>query len=83
MSDLYNTEIAGPFKAFCGDNSDNDGSAEDCMSIAELADGIGYAMADTKLGDGSPVLRYTKTELVNGARQILAMFDEGDTATVA
>jgi hypothetical protein len=83
MSDLYNTEIAGPFKALCGGSNDNDGSQEDCMSIAELADGGGYAVGDTKLGDTSPTLRYTKTELVNGARQILAMFGEVDTSTVA
>jgi hypothetical protein len=83
MSDLYNTEIAGPFKALCGGSNDNDGTQEDCLSIAELANGAGYAVADTKLGDGSPVLRYNKAELVSGARQILAMFGEDEAATVA
>jgi hypothetical protein len=83
MSDLYNAEIAGPFKALCGGSTDNDGSQEDCLSIAELANGAGYAVGDTKLGEGGPILRYNKAELVNGARQILAMFGEGDTATVA
>ncbi|MFE0457825.1 DUF397 domain-containing protein [Kitasatospora sp. NPDC058965] len=82
MSDLYKAKIAGPFTALCGGASDNDGSAEDCMMIAPLTGGAGYAMGDTKLGDDSTVLHYTKAELVTGAKQILAMFG-ADTTTAA
>lgn len=83
MSDLYKAKVIGPYTALCGGGNDNDGSAEDCMNVAELAGGIGYAVADTKLGADSPVLRYTKAELVTGARQILAMFGEGGAAADA
>ncbi|WP_441248971.1 DUF397 domain-containing protein [Kitasatospora sp. McL0602] len=82
MTDLYrpDVEVAGPFTALCGGGDNSSGSMEDCMSVAALAGGIGYAVGDTKLGDASPQLRYTKAELVNGAHQILAMFGEGTPA---
>ncbi|MCC9310460.1 DUF397 domain-containing protein [Kitasatospora sp. RB6PN24] len=83
MSDLYEAKVVGPYTALCGGSTDNDGSAEDCMKVAELEGGIGYAVGDTKLGEGSPALHYTKAELVNGAKQILAMFGEDASAAVA
>jgi hypothetical protein len=83
MSDLYNVKITGPFTALCGGATDNDGSAEDCMMIAPLAGDAGYAMGDTKLGEASPVMHFSKDELVKGAQRILAMFGEDNSAAVA
>ncbi|QMU72112.1 DUF397 domain-containing protein [Streptacidiphilus sp. P02-A3a] len=66
---LYERKVTGPFAALCGGNSDNSGSAEDCLSVAEL-EGGGYAVRDTKLGDGSPELRFTAAELTAAAEKI-------------
>ncbi len=66
---LYESTIAGPFKALCSGGDNSSGSMEDCLSFAELATG-GYAVRDTKLGDESPELRFTKAELLNFAAQI-------------
>lgn len=71
---LYESEITGPFAALCGGNTDNTGSGETCMSLAELAGG-GYAIGDTKPeGAGREALRFTKEELIAGAQEILARF---------
>lgn len=73
MSDnLYERKINGPFKALCGGGTDNDGSMEDCLDVAPL-EGGGFAVRDTKLGEGSPVLRFSFQELVNAADGIQEM----------
>lgn len=71
---IYAANVAGPFKALCGGGTDNDGSMEDCITVAPL-EGGGYALKDSKLGDDSPELRFTKAEVlafVNGAGELTA-----------
>ncbi|WP_432743433.1 DUF397 domain-containing protein [Streptomyces sp. JH002] len=69
---LYDQVIAGPFHALCGGGEDSDGTMEDCLTLAELAGG-GYAVRDTKLGDNSPELRFTKAELIAAAHRLAAL----------
>ncbi len=60
---LYGKKIAGPFAALCGGNTDNNGDADDCVTLADL-EGGGFAIRDTKLGEDSPELRFTRDELM-------------------
>ena len=39
----------------------SNGNGGDCVEVADLPDG-GRLVRDTKLGEASPVLRYTKSE---------------------
>jgi hypothetical protein len=71
IENLYDRPIAGPFQALCGGGT-NDGSMEDCLDVAPLQGG-GYALKDTKLGDASPVLRFTKAELIAAAQKLADM----------
>ena len=66
---LYDKPIAGPFKALCGGGTDNDGSMEDCVTIAPLAGG-GYALGDTKEEGQGRELRMSRAELLAFAEQI-------------
>lgn len=66
---LYEKPIVGPFKALCGGGTDNDGSMEDCVTIAPL-EGGGYALGDTKEEGAGRQLRMTREELLAFAEQI-------------
>jgi hypothetical protein len=66
---LYESEIVGPFQALCGGGTDNDGSMEDCVTIAPL-DGGGYALGDTKAAGAGRQLRMSREELLAAAEQI-------------
>ncbi|MBC3841803.1 DUF397 domain-containing protein [Streptacidiphilus sp. 4-A2] len=45
---LYQMDVTGPFVALCGGNGNGTGSEEDCLEVAMLADGSGYAIRDVK-----------------------------------
>ena len=60
--------IAGPYTRLCGGGT-NDESMEDCLDVAPL-EGGGFALRDSKLGDESPVMRFTRSELIAAAQQI-------------
>jgi hypothetical protein len=70
IEDLYAKPVAGPFAVLCGGGTDNDGSMEDCLTIADLAGG-GYAVADTKPGGQGRELRFTADELTSFATEWL------------
>lgn len=69
MSNLYEQQITGPFAAFCGGGTDNDGSSEDCLEIAPIKGG-GYALRDAKPEGSGRELRFTKSELIAFAEQV-------------
>jgi hypothetical protein len=69
---LYEKPVAGPFTALCGGGT-NDGSMEDCLTIADL-EGGGYALGDTKEEGKGRELRMSRSELVSAAQEILAKF---------
>ncbi|WP_327068692.1 DUF397 domain-containing protein [Kitasatospora sp. NBC_01302] len=71
MSNLYESEIVGPFAALCGGGTDNDGSMESCISVAELAGG-GYALGDTKPEGAGRQLRMSREEITSFAEAWLA-----------
>ncbi|MFF9644695.1 DUF397 domain-containing protein [Kitasatospora aureofaciens] len=71
MSNLYESEIVGPFAALCGGGTDNDGSMESCISVAELAGG-GYALGDTKPEGAGRELRMSREEITSFAEAWLA-----------
>lgn len=63
VENLYDGRaVVGPYAALCGGGT-NDGSMEDCLDLAPL-EGGGFALRDSKLGDDSPVLRFSRTELI-------------------
>lgn len=64
QSDLYAREVEGPFASFCGGGTDNDGTMESCISIAELKGG-GYALRGTKPEDTGKELRFSAAEIVD------------------
>lgn len=66
--DLYNAPLTGPYAKLCGGGTDNDGTMESCVGFQPV-DG-GYELTDTKLGDNSPKLRFTRDELLNAAAKI-------------
>lgn len=66
---LYAASVAGPYTALCGGGDNSSGSMEDCLTIAELAGG-GYSVKDTKLGDDSPELRFSRGELLRAAAEL-------------
>ena len=68
---LYDKSIVGPFESLCGGNTDNNGDADDCVSVADL-EGGGYAVRDAKLGEASPELRFTRDELIELGRKFTA-----------
>ncbi|KJK55023.1 hypothetical protein [Saccharothrix sp. ST-888] len=70
-SNLYKSELAGPFAALCGGGTDNDGSMESCISVAELAGG-GYALGDTKPEGAGRELRMSREEITSFAEAWLA-----------
>lgn len=75
MSDsanLYEREIKGEFAALCGGGTDNDGSMESCISVAELQGG-GYALGDTKPEGAGRELRMTKDEITAFAAKWMEM----------
>ncbi|PYC87749.1 DUF397 domain-containing protein [Streptomyces tateyamensis] len=67
---LYERDVTGPFAALCGGGT-NDGSMEDCISVAELAGG-GYALGDTKADGAGRELRMTRDEITSFAEAWLA-----------
>lgn len=68
-TDLYNRPLTGAYAKLCGGGQDNDGSMESCVGYQPLAGG-GAEITDSKLGDDSPALRFTREELLNFAAQI-------------
>ncbi|MEU9044068.1 DUF397 domain-containing protein [Kitasatospora sp. NPDC048343] len=71
MSNLYESEIVGPFAALCGGGTDNDGTMESCISVAELSGG-GYALGDTKPEGAGRQLRMSREEITSFAEAWLA-----------
>ncbi|MGW5820617.1 DUF397 domain-containing protein [Streptomyces noursei] len=71
---LYDREITGPFSALCGGGTDNDGSMESCITVAELAGG-GYALGGNKPEDAGRELRGSRDEITSFARAWLAQHD--------
>ncbi len=69
FENLYDKPVVGPFAAFCGGSTDNDGSSEDCLEIAPLKGG-GYAVRDAKPEGADRELRFTKSELIAFAEQV-------------
>ncbi|MET8680024.1 DUF397 domain-containing protein [Streptomyces sp. NPDC004647] len=69
-TDLYKREITGPFVALCGGGTDNDGSMESCITVAELAGG-GYALRGNKPEDKGRELRMSRDEMTGFAREWL------------
>ncbi|MDH6132609.1 hypothetical protein P3T37_001994 [Kitasatospora sp. MAA4] len=67
---LYDRPVAGPFAALCGGGT-NDGSMEDCISLAELTGG-GYALGDTKPEGSGRELRMSREEITSFAEAWLA-----------
>ncbi|MEY9946931.1 ATP-binding protein [Kitasatospora sp. GAS1066B] len=67
---LYDRPVSGPFAALCGGGT-NDGSMEDCISVAELAGG-GYALGDTKPEGAGRELRMSRDEITSFAEAWLA-----------
>ncbi|GGN47069.1 hypothetical protein FHR83_007491 [Actinoplanes campanulatus] len=60
--DLYSIEV--PDEAFAGRCGGNGLTLEGCVSAAEIPGSPGtYAIRDTKLGEDSPTLRFSKQEL--------------------
>lgn len=70
---LYESPVKGEFAALCGGGTDNDGSMEDCLTIAELAGG-GFAVRDTKPEGQSEgrELRFSEAELTSFAAEWMA-----------
>ncbi|WP_329368642.1 DUF397 domain-containing protein [Streptomyces sp. NBC_00669] len=68
---LYDSPVAGEFAALCGGGTDNDGSMEDCLTLAELAGG-GFAVRDTKTAGEGRELRFSEAELTSFATGWLA-----------
>lgn len=62
MPDLYSMPIGAP-AAYCGGNSDDDGTEESCVTIAPISGEVGaVALGDTKRPD-LPALRFTAAEM--------------------
>ncbi|MFF9644694.1 DUF397 domain-containing protein [Kitasatospora aureofaciens] len=68
---LYDREITGEFSALCAGGTDNDGSMESCISVAELAGG-GFALGDTKPEGAGRQLRMSREEITSFAEAWLA-----------
>jgi len=71
QDNLYTREVVGPFAALCGGGTDNDGSMESCLTLAELAGG-GYALGDSKPEGEGRQLRMSADELTAFAQGWLA-----------
>lgn len=67
--DLYQRPLTGAYAKLCGGGQDNDGNMESCVGFQPIAGG-GYELTDSKLGDDSPALRFTREELLNAAAKI-------------
>ncbi|MER6098628.1 DUF397 domain-containing protein [Streptomyces sp. NPDC001728] len=61
MSDLYTSEVTGPFAALCGGNGGTS-NAESCVTLAPLAGG-GFALGDSKPEGTGRQLRMSEAEL--------------------
>ncbi|WP_406362430.1 DUF397 domain-containing protein [Streptomyces sp. NBC_01579] len=70
---LYDREVTGPFAALCGGGTDNDGSMESCITVAELAGG-GFALGGNKPEDAGRELRGSREEIASFARAFLDQY---------
>ncbi|MFG2695426.1 DUF397 domain-containing protein [Kitasatospora sp. NPDC048407] len=63
-TNLYDLPAEGlALSKACGGNS-GDGESESCATIGAIPGAVdAYALGDSKLGDGSPLLRFTGAEL--------------------
>ncbi|MFJ3904234.1 DUF397 domain-containing protein [Streptomyces sp. NPDC090025] len=80
MSDLYAREVSGQLAALCGGGTDNDGSMESCITLAELRGG-GYALGDSKPEGAGRELRMSAAEITAFARSWLARTATAEVAT--
>jgi hypothetical protein len=65
---IYAASVIGEPETLCGGGQDNDGSMESCVRYIPVEGGV--ALQDTKLGDGSPELRFDVDELRALGRKI-------------
>ncbi|MGW0734285.1 DUF397 domain-containing protein [Streptomyces sp. NPDC002851] len=70
-SNLYDREVTGPYATLCGGGTDNDGTMESCITLAELHGG-GYELGDSKPEGAGRALRMSAEEITKFARGWMA-----------